>query len=142
MQASYGPNYYFTAGFFGFNASGSKLYYTSNLDFGEASSAYYARTVDPTTGTLGRNVKVSAWENSYLNSSNITQVVKIDLPSKQILDAGSSIPGSAQIYSSQDGGLLYAVNWSDTGGSSPILIYHFDKANGAVTQGGRSPTFS
>jgi hypothetical protein len=110
---------------FRFQCIGRKLYYTWNLDFGEASSAYYARTVDPTTGTL-----------SYLNSSNITQVVEIDLPSKQILDAGSSIPGSTQIYLGQDGGLLYAVDWSDTGGSSTILIYDFDKASGAVTQGG------
>jgi hypothetical protein len=61
---------------------------------------------------------------------------KIDLPSKRIPDTGSSIPGSPQIYLGQDGRVLYAVNWSDTGGSSTIQIYHFDKANGVLTQGG------
>src|ERR1035438_2526441 len=35
VQASYGPNYYFTAGLFGFNAAGSKLYNTWNVDRSE-----------------------------------------------------------------------------------------------------------
>ncbi|HVR25259.1 MAG TPA: hypothetical protein VMU26_18300 [Candidatus Polarisedimenticolia bacterium] len=57
VQASYGPNYYFNARLFSFNASGSKLYDTWKVDFdGEASSAYSAQTADPTTGTPGRNV--------------------------------------------------------------------------------------
>ena len=30
---------------------------------------------------------------------------------------------------------FYAFNRSDTGGSSTIEIYHFDKANGVLTQG-------
>jgi hypothetical protein len=54
VQGRYGPSYYYTAGLYGFNAGGSKLYDTWNVDVdGEASSTYYYRTADPNTGTLG-----------------------------------------------------------------------------------------
>jgi hypothetical protein len=96
VQASYGPNYYFTAGLFGFNAAGSKLYNTWNVDFdGEASSAYYARTVDPTTGTLGRNVEFFRWDD-WLSSDQVllTNNLIIDLSRP----FGAPQPQSINIY--------------------------------------------
>jgi hypothetical protein len=64
VQASYGPNYYFTAALFGFNPAGSQLYDTWGVSFdGEDDSSYYSRTIDPETGTLGPSVYLFAWDD-------------------------------------------------------------------------------
>ncbi len=63
-QARYAPNYYYTAGLFGFNGSGSKMYDTWNVNFdGEAASTYYYRTVDPNTGALGPDTQFFSWSD-------------------------------------------------------------------------------
>jgi len=201
VQARYAPNYYYTAGLFGFNGSGSKMYDTWNVNFdGEAASTYYYRTADPNTGALGSDTQIfywSDWTSSdqvlltsnliidlsrpdslqqyqtvkvfrqanngtplinctatmlaacnttgniavdpsgqyvFLTPSNVTQVARIDVTNKQIVDTGNSIPGTPQIFFSRDGRLVYAL--TDTyNGTSTIQVYRFDKQTGALTAG-------
>jgi hypothetical protein len=202
VQGRYAPNYYYTAGLFGFNGSGSKMYDTWNVNFdGEAASTYYYRTVDPNTGALGPDTKFfywSDWTSSdqvqltnnliidlsrpdslqqyqtvkvyrlvnnptnplvnctatmlaacqttgniavdpsgqyvFLTPSNVTQVARIDLTNKQIVDTGNSISGTPQIFFSQDGLLVYALT-DNYNGTSTIQVYRFDKQTGALTAG-------
>src|SRR5258707_3010603 len=200
-QARYAANYYFTAGMFGFNGSGSKMYDSWNVNFdGEAASTYYYRTVDPNTGALGSDTQIfywSDWTSSdqvlltsnliidlsrpdslqqyqtvkvfrqanngtplinctatmlaacnttgniavdpsgqyvFLTPSNVTQVARIDVTNKQIVDTGNSIPGTPQIFFSQDGRLVYALI-DNYNGTSTIQVYRFDKQTGALTAG-------
>ncbi len=201
VQARYAPNYYYTAGLFGFNADGSKMYDTWNVNFdGDAASTYYSRTVDPNTGALGPDTQIfywSDWTSSdqvlltsnliidlsrpnglqqdqtvkvfrqsnngtplinctatmlaacnttgniavdpsgqylFLTPGNLTQVARIDVTNKQIVDTGNSIPGTPQIFFSQDGQLMYALT-DNYNGTSTIQVYHFDKQTGALTAG-------
>jgi hypothetical protein len=200
-QGRYAPNYYYTAGLFGFNGSGSKMYDTWNVNFdSEAASTYYYRTVDPNTGALGPDTKFfywSDWQSAdevlltdnliidlsrpdslqqyqtvkvfrlinngtplinctptmlaacqttgniavdpsgqyvFLTPSNVTQVTRIDLTTKQIVDTGNSIPGTPQLFFSQDGRLVFALT-DNHNGTSTIQIYRFDKQTGALTAG-------
>ena len=71
----------------------------------------------------------------FLTSDNVTEVAKIDLATKQIVNTGYSIPGSPQILFSGDGRLVYAVTLNYEGDST-VQIYKFDKTDGAVTPGG------
>ena len=202
VQARYAPNYYYTAGLFGFNGSGSRMYDTWNVDFdGEAASTYYYRTVDPNTGALGPDTKFfywSDWTSSdqvlltsnlvidlsrpdslqqyqtvkvfrqanngtplincdaamlaacnttgniavdpsgqyvFLSSGSVLEVARIDLTNKQIVDTGNSIPGSPQLFFSQDGLLVYALTTDYTTGNGTIQVYRFDKQTGALTAG-------
>jgi hypothetical protein len=202
VQARYAPNYYYTAGLFGFNGSGSRMYDTWSVNFdGEAASTYYYRTVDPNTGALGPDTKFfywSDWTSSdqvvltsnlivdlsrpdslqqyqtvkvfrlanngtplinctaamlaacnttgnivvdpsgqyvFLSSGNVLQVARIDLSNKQIVDTGNSVPGSPQLFFSQDGLLVYALTTDYTTGNGTIQVYRFDKQTGALTAG-------
>jgi hypothetical protein len=202
VQARYAPNYYYTAGLFGFNGGGSRMYDTWNVNFdGEAASTYYHRTVDPNTGALGADTKFFYWSdwtssdqvlltdnliidlsrpNSlqqyqtvkvyrlvnnpttalidctstmlaacqtagniavdpsgqyvFLTPSNVTQVARIDLTNKQIGDTGNSIPGTPQLFFSQDGLLVYALT-NNYNGTSTIQVYRFDQQTGGLAAG-------
>ena len=70
----------------------------------------------------------------FLTPSNVTQVARIDLTNKQIVDTGNSIPGTPQLFFSQDGRLVYALT-NNYNGTSAVQIYRFDKQTGALTAG-------
>ncbi len=71
----------------------------------------------------------------FLTPSNVTQVARIDMTNKQIVDTGNSIPGSPQLFFSRDGLLVYALTTDYNTGNSTIQIYRFDKQTGALTAG-------
>jgi hypothetical protein len=96
VQASFGPNYYFTAALFGFNSSGSELYDTWNVNFdAEAASTYDSRTVNSETGTLGTNVEIFYWSD-FVSSDQVlltnNLIIDLSIPSENV------VPQSINIY--------------------------------------------
>ena len=72
IQAHYGPDYYYSADFYGFNSSGSKLYddYSFSFDH-ESASIYSYHPVDPKTGKLKPDVTIFK-TSDYYSGDNVT----------------------------------------------------------------------
>ncbi len=65
-----------------------------------------------------------------------SEIVKVDLQDKQIVDTGSTIPITQQPFFSPDDRFLYGITYLQ-GGDSTIQIYGFDRGTGALTTGGQ-----
>jgi hypothetical protein len=65
-----------------------------------------------------------------------SEIVKVDLVNRQIVDTGSTIPITQQPFFSPDDRFLYGITYIQ-GGDSTIQIYGFDRETGVLTTGGQ-----
>lgn len=65
-----------------------------------------------------------------------SEIVKVDLVDKQIVDTGITIPITQQPFFSPDDRFLYGMTYIQ-GGDSTIPIYGFDRETGELTTGGQ-----
>jgi hypothetical protein len=81
---------------------------------------------------ISENVDPSGNYIFFQTDLNVTEVTRLELAEKQIVDTGNSFPDLVQVFSPDDK-LIYATNSNSTG---TIPIYVFDAATGAVTYNG------
>jgi hypothetical protein len=81
---------------------------------------------------LSENVDPSGNYILFRSDLEVTEVTKLELAKKQIVDTGNSFPDLLQVFSPDDK-LIYAANDNSLG---TIPIYVFDAATGAVSYNG------